>query len=68
MAKAIRVLVLLAVLVGGIIVYVQYAKKNAAKNASPAVAAQNQAAKPGEKKKEGGIQPQEKYGFAPVGE
>ncbi len=71
MAKLIKVLVLLAVLVGGVIVYVQYAKKSAGKNgAAPAIAAQGQGGKPaaGEKKKEGGMQVQEKYGFAPVGQ
>ena len=69
MAKLIKVLVLLAVLVGGVIIYIQYAKKSA-KDTTPAIAAQGQPGKPaaGEKKKEGGMQVQEKYGFAPVGQ
>jgi len=69
MAKLVKALVVLAVLVGGIAVAVHYS--HASKSKSAAVVSDNKpdtAQTEKKKPKKEGMQVQEKYGFAPVGE
>jgi|GEM_PF-3355093 flagellar basal body-associated protein FliL len=67
MAKLIKVIVVLAVLAAGIALVVHYSSRSESRPtaATPTKSAPDQSQK--DKPKEG-IQPQEKYGFAPVGE
>ena len=59
MGRLIKIVVFLAVIVIGIVLAVQYTQDSAKPDAE--TQQQQQA------DKEGGIQPQEKYGFAPIG-
>ncbi len=58
MGRLIKIVVFLAVIVIGIVLAVQYTSDSG----QPDAETQQQQAD-----KEGGIQPQEKYGFAPIG-
>ncbi len=65
MGKLIKVVVLLGILVAAVAVYVHYAKSGEDnKTATNMPVQKKEPAKDGK----GGIQVQEKYGFAPVGE
>jgi hypothetical protein len=66
MAKLVKAIVVLAVLVAGIAVVVHYAGASKSKSGVTASDSKPKPAQTDKKPKEG-IQPQEKYGFAPVG-
>ncbi len=69
MGKLIRVVVLLVLLVAGVALYVHFTKSAESEQPQPAAAVQTaQQKQDGKGKKEGGMQVQEKYGFAPIGE
>jgi hypothetical protein len=68
MAKLVRALVVLAVLVGGIAVAVHYSNRSKAKSAAVVSDNKPDTAQAEKKKPKEGMQVQEKYGFAPVGD
>jgi len=67
MAKLVKAIVVLAILVAGLAVVVHYAGGSKSKSGVTASDGQPKPAQTDKKPKEG-IQPQEKYGFAPVGD
>ncbi len=69
MGKLVRVVVLLGILVVGVVLYMKYAKSGSdAQQPTGGAAIQTAQKKEPAKGKESGMQVQEKYGFAPVGE